>query len=180
MYEVDIQVCNLAPTHRHGEDEDDQENTPDISATLIRRSHCHYPSTLLLNLYENHFNYMKNLAGYSKSFQYSRCGKYWKRAHNLRQQEKTCDSKVKLKYPGGADDVPKTIFEELEEEGIILPEEAHYFHYRATFHFECYFDKQNANQEKNTDKLTWLSSHIPLSGSVCSNVPGYQEMKCFI
>ena len=49
-----------------------------------------------------------------------------------------------------------------------------------TFDFECYFDKENANQKKNTEKLTWQSSHVPLSVSVCSNVPGYDEAKCFV
>ena len=33
---------------------------------------------------------------------------------------------------------------------------------------------------KNTDKLHWQSSHVPLSVSVCSNVPGYDEAKCFV
>ena len=47
----------LAPTQTHSEDEDDQENTPEIAATLIRRSHRHYSSTLYLNVYENHFVY---------------------------------------------------------------------------------------------------------------------------
>ena len=179
LYEVNIQVYSLAPTQTHSEDNED-EDTPDIAATLLYRSHRHYSSTLYLNLYENHFSYIKDLARYSKSFCCPRCGKYWKRAHNLRQLQKTCDGKVHLKYPGGAYHAPKTIFEELEEEGIIVPEEARYFPYRATFDFECYFDKENANQEKNTEKLTWQSSHVPLSVSVCSNVPGYDEAKCFV
>ena len=72
------------------------------------------------------------------------------------------------------------MFQELEEEGIIVPEEARYFPYRATFDFECYFDKEKAQELKNTDKLNWQSSHVPLSVSVCSNVPGYQEPKCFV
>ena len=54
-YEVNIQVYSLAPTQSHGEDEDDQENTPEIDATLVRRSHRHFSSTMYLNLYENHF-----------------------------------------------------------------------------------------------------------------------------
>ena len=139
LFEVNIQVYNLAPTQTHGEDEDDaeKETRPDIAATLLRRSHRHYESTLFLNLYENHFSYIKDLARYSKSFQCSRCGKYWKGANKLRRHEKTCDGKVQLKYPGGAYHVPKTIFEELEDEGIIVPEEARYFPYRATFDFEC-------------------------------------------
>ena len=68
LYKVNIQVYGLAPTQTHSEDEDDEENTPDIAATLIRRSHRHYSSTLYLNLYENHFSHIKDLARYSKSF----------------------------------------------------------------------------------------------------------------
>ena len=125
LYEVNVQVYNLAPTQTHSEEQ--EETRPDVAAILLRRSHRLYESTLYLNLYERHFSYIKDLARYSKSFQCSRCGKYWKRASNLRQHEKTCDGKVQLKYPGGAYRVPKTIFEELEEEGIIVPEEARYF-----------------------------------------------------
>lgn len=96
------------------------------------------------------------------------------------RHERTCDGKVQLKYPGGAYHVPKTIFQELEEEGIIVPEEARYFPHRATFDFECYFDKEKADELANTDKLTWQSAHVPLSVSVCSDVPQYQEPKCFV
>ena len=96
------------------------------------------------------------------------------------RHEKTCDGKVHLKYPGGAYHVPKTIFEELEDEGIIVPEEARYFPYRATFDFECFFDREKAQELKNTEKLNWESGHVPLSVSVCSNAPGYQAPKCFV
>ena len=178
LYEVNIQVYSLTPTQTHGEEEEDTR--PDIAATLIRRSHRHYESTLYLNLYEKHFSYIKDHTRYSKSFCCSRCSKYWKRASNLRQHEKNCDGKVQLKYPGRAYHVPKTILEELEDEGIIVSEEACYFPYRATFDFECYFDKEKAEELKSTEKLNWRSAHVPLSVSVCSNVPEYQEPKCFV
>ena len=180
LYEVNIQVYSLAPTQSHSEDEDNEENTPEIAATLLRRSHRHYSSTLYLNLYENHFSYIKDLARYSKSFCCSRCGKYWKDMWKCQRHEKTCDGKVQLKYPGGAYHVPKTIFEELEDEGIVVPEEWRYFPYRATFDFECYFNQEKAQELKNTEKLTWQSTHVPLSVSVWSNVPGYQAPKCFV
>ena len=32
----------------------------------------------------------------------------------------------------------------------------------------------------NTEKLTWNAKHIPLSVSVCSNVPTFEEPKCFM
>ena len=68
LYEVNIQVYNLAPTQTHGEEQEEEETRPDIAATLVRRSHRHYESTLYLNLYEKHFSYIKDLARYSKSF----------------------------------------------------------------------------------------------------------------
>ena len=50
VYDFNIQVYSLAPTHNHGE-EDDQENAPDIAATLRhRRSHRDYAGTLYLKL----------------------------------------------------------------------------------------------------------------------------------
>ena len=62
-YEVHISVYSLEPTKPDGEEGDEdnteEENTvPDIAAQLVHRSLCHYPSTLYLNLYQNHFFYM--------------------------------------------------------------------------------------------------------------------------
>ena len=49
LYEVNIQVYNLAPSQTHGEEEE-EETRPDIAATLLRRSHRNYKSTLYLNI----------------------------------------------------------------------------------------------------------------------------------
>ena len=46
LYEVNIQVYNLAPTQTHGEEQEETEDKPDIAATLVRHSHRHYESTL--------------------------------------------------------------------------------------------------------------------------------------
>ena len=73
----------------HGDD--NEENIPEIAATLLCRTHHQYTSSLYLNLYKNHLSCIKDLARYSKSFYCSRCGKYWKRASNLRQDVKGQD-----------------------------------------------------------------------------------------
>ena len=65
-------------------------------------------------------------------------------------------------------------------EGIAVPQKARYFPYRATFDFECYFDKEKIQELKNTDALNWQSGHLPLSASVRNNVPDYQAPKCFV
>jgi len=41
LYEVNIQVYNLAPTQTHGEEQEETEDKPAIAATLVRRSHRH-------------------------------------------------------------------------------------------------------------------------------------------
>lgn len=37
----------------------------------------------------------------------------------------------------------------------MVSEECRYFPYRAAFDFKCYFDKEIANQEKDTERLTY-------------------------
>ena len=99
LYEVNISVYSLEPTKPDGEegDEDNTEEentTPDIAAQLIHRSLCHYPSTLYLNLYQNHFSYIKDLKKYAKSYSCSRCGTLWKHVGMINRHERTCEAKV--------------------------------------------------------------------------------------
>lgn len=42
-------MYSLAPTKTYSEDEDNDENTPEISTILIRQSHNLYTNTLYLN-----------------------------------------------------------------------------------------------------------------------------------
>jgi hypothetical protein len=35
-------------------------------------------------------------------------------------------------------------------------------------------------RETQQSLRTWEAEHVPLSVSVCSNVPGYDEPKCFV
>ena len=116
---------------------------------------------------------------YSKSYCCSKCDKLWKTAKALNKHQKTCEATVRHVFPGGAYKVPQTIFHLLEDKGIHIPEDLKYFPYRATFDFECYFKKEDQHL-RNTAKLTWEAEHIPLSVSVCSNVPGYDQPKCFV
>lgn len=111
LYEVNIEVYSVVSTQNHGEDDEVSEDRPGITATLVRRSHCHSTNTLCLELYENQFSYIKDPARYRKSFCCSRCGKYWKKNFSHNQHEQTCDDKVMLNYLGGACHVPNTVLE---------------------------------------------------------------------
>lgn len=169
---MNIFVYSLEPTKPDGDDEDDTnevEDQPEISAQLVYRSLSKHSTTLYLNLYQNHFSYIKDLKKYSKSFCCSRCGKFWKHGFTLNRHEKTCEAKVRFKFPGGAYKTPHTIFELLEDEGFNIPQHLKYFPYRATFDFEYMFNAKTGLDD--TEKLLWKAKHIPLSVSVCSNVP---------
>ena len=50
--------------------------------------------------------------------------------------------------------------------------------YRATFDFECMFNSKTSLY--NAKKLTWKAKHIPLSVSVCSNIPNYDQPQCLV
>ena len=182
LYEINIFVYSLEPTKTDGEDEDEiQDDTdakPEIAAQLIYRSLCHYPSTLYLNLYQHHFSCIKDMKTYSKSYCCSRCGKFWKYGFMLNRHERTCEAKVQYMFPGGAYKTPPTIFLLLEDEGFTTPTELKYFPYRTTFDFECMFSSTTGLND--TEKLTWNAKHIPLSVSVCSNVPSHDHPKCFV
>ena len=96
----------------------------------------------------------------------------------LHRHERTCEAKVYFKFPGGAYNSPPTIFQLLEGEGFTIPQQLRYFPYRATFDFECMFNRNPG--WKNTKKLSWHAKHVPLSVSVCSNVPNFTEPKCLV
>ena len=96
----------------------------------------------------------------------------------LNRHERTCEAKLNYQFPGGAYKTPPTIFQLLEDEGLTVPEHLKFFPYRATFDFECMFTAET--DLNDTEKLTWDAKHIPLSVSVCSNVPDYDQPKCFV
>jgi hypothetical protein len=173
LFELNIYVYRLTELH------DEDQDTTEVVAQLIQRSHRRYANSMYLNLYGSHFSYIKNLAMYSKSYCCCKCDKMWKTAKALNQHERTCEATIRHIFPGGAYKVPQSIFDLLADEGIEIPEDLKYFPYRATFDFECYF-KRETEHPRNTAKLTWEAEHIPLSVSVCSNVPGYEQPKCFV
>ena len=148
-------------------------------AELVRRSPAQYPETMYLNLYEAHFSYIKDIRMYSHSYKCSKCEQaLWKSSWELHRHERTCEAGVNRIYKGGVYRPPASIFERLDDEGIIASPVLRYFPYRATFDFECYFSDERL--PVNSDKLQWSARHVPLSVSVASNVPGYEPAQCYV
>ena len=149
------------------------------TAELVRRSMGHYTETMYLNLYEAHFSYIKDIRMYSHSYKCSKCEQaLWKTPQDLLRHESTCTEGIKRVYKGGVYRPPSSIFERLDDEGIIVEDVLRYYPYRATFDFECYFDRDNLPADTNT--LQWSARHVPLSVSMASNVPGHEDAQCYI
>ena len=167
-FETNVVVYQLVPTGN--------EKT---MAELVRRSTGHYPETMYVNLHETHYSYIRDINMYCHSWRCRNCEQaLWKTPYDLHRHERTCTEGIKRVYKGGVYRPPASIFERLDDEGIIVSPVLRYFPYRATFDFECYFSDERL--PTNTDHVEWIARHVPLSVSVASNVPGYEPAQCYI
>ena len=72
----------------------------------------------------------------------------------------------------------QTPLELLADEGV--PTEIDFVHlFRATYNFECFFAEDEL-PTTSTAKTSYTARHVPLSFSVCSNVPEFESPVCFI
>ena len=148
-------------------------------AELVRRSTGHYTETMYVNLHETHYSYIRDINMYCHSWRCRNCEQaLWKCPYDLHRHERTCTEGIKRVYKGGVYRPPSSVFERLDDEGIVVSDSLRYYPYRATFDFECYFDGENI--PTNTDHVEWIARHVPLSVSVASNVPGYEPAQCYI
>ena len=146
---------------------------------LVRRSPCQYIETMYLNLYETHFSYIRDIKVYSHSYKCSKCGEsLWKYPSLLKRHELTCEGGIRRVYKGGVYHTTPSIFQRLDDEGIVVDEALRYYPYRATFDFECFFSGDNLPAD--TDHVQWSARHVPLSVSIASNVPGYEDARCYV
>ena len=112
LFEVAINVYSI--------DEDSQ-------AISIRRSVAEFPP-MYVNLHENHFSFIKDINSFCHSFVCRKCSKIFSIPYRLTRHEQTCDVNVKHKFPGRTYQVPKNIFEELEEFGFEFEPRDKFFH----------------------------------------------------
>ncbi len=146
-------------------------------ALPIYKSTRRYPTTMHLNLWENHLSLILKLNAFAKKFQCRSCSRLFHLSIAMKRHEGKCKSKKRISYPGGYYSHPTTIFEELAQHGIVVPEEDRYNEHFCVYDFESYLETV---EDERTPKVDWLQKHNPISVSVCSTLPDFTEPKCFI
>ena len=64
------------------------------------------------------------------------------------------------------------MFKSLDDEGITVVDKLRFYPYRATFDFECFFNVDNLHDD--SDRMQWISRHVPLGVSLASNGPAHE------
>ena len=163
---------------------------------IDRRSMCEYDDTLNLMRYNNHFMYIEDLKQIRHSYKCKKCCKIFKNMEACNRHEKTCDELVKHTFPGGKYDKSKSIFDKIEDiyndllkkektyimyhnfNPIISNNDDKYYPYECAFDFEAMLKQIKTDDE--TKKLQITSEHVPVSVSIFSNVPDYDDKPIFL
>ena len=147
-------------------------------AKLIQRSRELYKETMKVNVFENHLSLIIDFEKYCRVYQCKHCDKLWYQNYNYHRHTKTCTATVHESFPGGVYHNPHTIFEKLEQIGIQVPKQDRIYPYHACYDFEAYLRRDQLPE--NGPKLLFEAHHVPMSVGIASNVPGFEEGKCFV
>ena len=137
-----------------------------------------YKQTMYLNVWENHLSLITAIHQYSRKYTCNYCMRMFKTYWLLTRHQKTCSKQSSLVFPKGAFKYHKTVFQQLEEVGIHVPEADRYFSYVICFDLEAIL--QPHHQISDSGKTTFHNIHKPISCSICSNVENYTDPLCII
>ena len=146
-------------------------------AHSIYKSRGLQSSTMYVNLYENHMSFIRDFSMYAQKYQCKTCQRHFGHAGHLHRHQKICLNKTKFVYPGGFHQAKESIFDQLDQFEIRVPEKERTFPWFVCYDFEALLQKI---QEQPTDMLQWTHKHMPVSVSICSNVEGYLDPVCLV
>ena len=131
-----------------------------------------------VNLFKNHLSLIVDFGKYSRVYQCMHCDKLWYRNCHYYHHTKTCLTTILESFPRGIYHNLYTIFEKPERIGIQVPKQDRIYPYHACYDFEAYL--YHDQLPENGPKLLFEALHVSMSVGIASNVPGFEEEKCFI
>ena len=150
---------------------------PDGVAITTYKPSTRFKSVMHMNIFQHHLSYIYDFSVYAHKFQCYMCHKHFQFNYNFKRHMSSCDSRTKLKFPGGFFNPPASIFKELAEYGYVVPEKDRLYPWYAVYDFEAMLKKI---ENISTEKSRWNQRHCPVSVSLCSNVNSFEEAVCFI
>lgn len=180
-FHLNIEVYALCAPMDNDDSADGDVNGDDAIAIRQRASRKAFPGPVMnLNLYGNHFSYITDVKTYSKCWACRKCDKLFDQLWLVNRHEPGCAESTRLVFPGWGYGERKSVFDELLEYGIDVPEEDRYFPYRLAYDFEALSIPRQADQQAIDKKEVILRDLVPASVSIVSNVRGFEDPKCFI
>ena len=131
-----------------------------------------------VNVFKNRLSLIVDFEKYCHVYQCMHCNKIWYRNCHYYRHTKTCLTTVRESFPGGVYHNPYIISEKLEQLGRQAPRQDRIYPYYACYDFEAYLYRDQLPE--NGPKLLFEGRHVPMSVGIASNVPGFEEGKCFI
>ena len=98
---------------------------------------------------------------YSQKYQCRICERFYHDSYHCVRHERVCTGKTKQQYPGGFHNQHKTIFDRLEEFGIVVPQSKRLFDWFIVYDFEALLIPLEKVNEKNYNG-TMNTSQSPL------------------
>jgi len=135
-------------------------------------------NVMSINLYEDHYSYVKNLDTFSKFFRCGTCDYVFNRNNNFQRHLSTCSAVTKKYFKGGVFQPSSTIFDKLASHGVDIPANLRFTWLHAVF--DCEVVLQRAPTNMNTANTTYTQCHKLVSIAAASNIPTRTDPACWI
>ena len=148
----------------------------DETIEYVRRSEFNANrASIYFNLHLDHFSYIPNLEKLAKMYICNRCSAKFDTNYNLDRHIDTCrleQENTFVKYP--------QIFEKKRNDIVELCDwfeiDCDYkYDYLIIFDLESMQQKINETTDGKSEKLKYVTKHIPISVSIATNVPGFEK-----
>lgn len=149
--------------------------------TLERNSGALYETIINLNLYSqneiNHFSLIIQIHNVTKVVRCGDCGRFFTELKRKKRHDLVCNKgKETMEFIGGVFQPKATVFQDMEDIGIVVPHHLRFFPFFLFYDFETYLIESTSDKQANSN-LQILGEHQLLSISV---IGSEEEQPTFI